>query len=154
VIAQSVQRWATGWTIGFLGFDSRRGLEIFLFTTASRTALGPTHPHIQWVQGVLSLGVKRPGREADHSPHLVPRSKNECGYISTPPIRLIWRGVRLNQRDNFTFYNILRHKFQQTSVFHKPCSKINGTITTWLISLSNAKFRIQRNVTLKPLCTS
>jgi hypothetical protein len=31
-----------GWTIGFLGFDSRRGLGIFLFTIASRTALGLT----------------------------------------------------------------------------------------------------------------
>jgi len=41
---------------------------VFLFTTASRTALGPTQPPIQWVPGVLSLGVKRPGREADHSP--------------------------------------------------------------------------------------
>jgi hypothetical protein len=36
---QSVQRWATGWTIGVLGFDFRRTLGIFLFTTASRTAL-------------------------------------------------------------------------------------------------------------------
>jgi hypothetical protein len=42
VIAQSVYRWVTGWTIGVLGFDSRRGLGIFLFTTASRMALGPT----------------------------------------------------------------------------------------------------------------
>jgi hypothetical protein len=25
-------------------------------------------PHIQWVPESLSLGVKRPGREADHSP--------------------------------------------------------------------------------------
>jgi hypothetical protein len=49
-------------------FDSRRGLEIFLFTTASRTVLGATQPPIQWVAGALSLGVKRPGREADHSP--------------------------------------------------------------------------------------
>jgi hypothetical protein len=68
VIAQSVQRWATGWTIGVLGFDSRRGLGIFLFTTASRTALWPTQPPIQWVPGDLYLGVKRLGREADHSP--------------------------------------------------------------------------------------
>jgi hypothetical protein len=68
VIAQSVQRWATGWTIGILGFDSRRGLGIFLFTTASRTALGPTQPPIQWVPGALSLGVKWLGSEADHSP--------------------------------------------------------------------------------------
>jgi hypothetical protein len=30
VTAQSVQRWATGWTIGVLGFDSRRELGIFL----------------------------------------------------------------------------------------------------------------------------
>jgi hypothetical protein len=40
------------------------GMGIFLFTNASRTALGPTQPPIQGVPGVLSLGVKRPGREA------------------------------------------------------------------------------------------
>jgi hypothetical protein len=60
--------WATGWTIWVLGFDSLRGLGIFLFTTASRTALGPTQPPIQCVTGTLSLGVKWPGRETDHSP--------------------------------------------------------------------------------------
>jgi hypothetical protein len=60
--------WATGWTIGVLWFDFQQGLGIFLFTTASRTALGPTQSPIQWVPGYLSLGVKRPGREADHSP--------------------------------------------------------------------------------------
>jgi hypothetical protein len=68
VIAQLIQRWPTDWTIGVVGFDSRRGLGIFLFITASRTALGPTQPPIQWVPGALSLRVKRPGREADHSP--------------------------------------------------------------------------------------
>jgi hypothetical protein len=30
--------------------------------------LRPTQPPIQCVRGSLSLGVKRPGREADHSP--------------------------------------------------------------------------------------
>jgi hypothetical protein len=44
------------------------GVGIFLFTTASRTALGPTQPPIQWIPWTLSLGVKRLGREADHSP--------------------------------------------------------------------------------------
>jgi len=58
----------TGWTIWFLGFDSWRGLRIFLFTIVSRTALGPSQPPVQWVLGVLSLGVKRPVREADHQP--------------------------------------------------------------------------------------
>jgi hypothetical protein len=61
-------RCATGWTIGVLGFDTQRGLGISLFTTASRTALGPTQPPIPWVPGALSLGVMRQGREADHSP--------------------------------------------------------------------------------------
>jgi hypothetical protein len=58
----------SGWTIGVPGFDSRRGLGILLFTTVSRTAPGPTQCPIQWVPGALSLGVKRPWREADHSP--------------------------------------------------------------------------------------
>jgi hypothetical protein len=31
-----------GWTIEILGFVSRRGLGIFFFTTAFRTALEPT----------------------------------------------------------------------------------------------------------------
>jgi hypothetical protein len=58
----------TDWTIGILGFDSRRGLGIFFFTTMSRTALGPTQPPIQWIRGALSLRIKRPGHEADHPP--------------------------------------------------------------------------------------
>jgi hypothetical protein len=68
-----------------LGFDSRWGLEIFLFTTATRSALGPTQPPIQWVLGALSLGVKRPGREADHS-HLSDVEVKECVdlYLYTP----------------------------------------------------------------------
>jgi hypothetical protein len=44
------------------------GLGIFIFTTVSRKALGTTQPPIQWVPGALSLRVKQPGREADHSP--------------------------------------------------------------------------------------
>jgi hypothetical protein len=54
--------------IGVLGIDSRWGLEIFLFTTVSRTALGPTQSPTQWVKGAFPLGVKRPEREAGHSP--------------------------------------------------------------------------------------
>jgi hypothetical protein len=80
--------WATGWTIGILGFNSRQGLRIFLFTPASRTALGPTQPHIQWVAGVPFLGVKRPGREDDHSPPSSAEVKKAWSYTTTPPIRL------------------------------------------------------------------
>jgi hypothetical protein len=37
-------------------FESPQGLGIFLFTTASRPALGPIQPPIQRVPGALSLG--------------------------------------------------------------------------------------------------
>jgi hypothetical protein len=94
VIAQWVYRWAAGWTIKVLGFDSRRGLGIFLFTTAYRTALGPTQPPIQWVPAAFSLGVKRPGREADHSASSSAEVKNAWTYTFTPPIR--FHGVVLS----------------------------------------------------------
>jgi hypothetical protein len=87
-MAQSVLRWGRDWTIGILGFDSRLGLGIFLLTTASGTALRPTQPPIQWVPGTLSLGVKRPGLEADHSPPSSAEVKNAWSYTFTPPIRL------------------------------------------------------------------
>jgi hypothetical protein len=57
-----------GWMIGVLGFDPWQGLGIFLFTTTSRMALGPTQPPIQWVPGAVPLGINWPGHEADHSP--------------------------------------------------------------------------------------
>jgi hypothetical protein len=65
-----------------------RGEKIFLFTTASRAALGHTKPPMQWVPGALSLGVKRPGREADHSPPSSAEVKNAWNYTFTPQIRL------------------------------------------------------------------
>jgi hypothetical protein len=74
-----------GWTVGVLVFDSRWGLGIFLFTTAVfRTALGPTQSPIQRVAGSLSLVIKRPGREADHSPPSRAEVKNAWSYTSTP----------------------------------------------------------------------
>jgi hypothetical protein len=62
--------------------------------TASRKVVGPTQPPTQWVPGALSLGVKRPGSEADHSPPSSAEVKNAWSYTSTPPIRL--HGVVLN----------------------------------------------------------
>jgi hypothetical protein len=70
-----------------IGVRIPAGLRICFFDTASSQALGPTQPPIQWVPRALSLGVKRPVSEADHS-HLVPRSKNAWSYISTPPVHL------------------------------------------------------------------
>jgi hypothetical protein len=56
-------------------FGSRQ-CKIFLFSTASRPTLGPRQPHIQWVPGAVSPGVKRLGREADHSPPSSAEVKN------------------------------------------------------------------------------
>jgi hypothetical protein len=55
--------------------------------------------------GAFSLGVKRPRREADHSPPSRPEIKKAWIYIFTPLIRL--HGVALSyeqHRDNFTVY--------------------------------------------------
>jgi hypothetical protein len=58
-----------------------------LFSTSSGQALGPTQPPIQWVPGVLSPAIKRPGREAHHSP---PR---KCGSIRPLPHTPSWRST-------------------------------------------------------------
>jgi len=46
------------------------------FTIVSRPALGPTWTPVQWVPGALSLEVKQPGHEADHSPPSSAEVKN------------------------------------------------------------------------------
>jgi hypothetical protein len=66
----------------------RQWVRIFLFTTASRPALWSTQPRIQWVTGALSVGVKWPGREADHSLPSSAEVKNAWSYTSTPPVHL------------------------------------------------------------------
>jgi hypothetical protein len=78
-----------------LGFDSQQGQEIFLYSTASRPALSPTQPHIQWYR-VLSAGVKRPGREGDHSPPASAEVKNG-GAIPALPHTSSWRNYARGQ---------------------------------------------------------
>jgi hypothetical protein len=60
------------------------GSRIF-FSTSSRPALGFTQSPIQWVLGALSPGIKRPGREADHSPPDSAEVKKMFNYTFTPP---------------------------------------------------------------------
>jgi len=87
-----------GWTIGVLGFDSWQGLGIFPFTTASRMVLGPTQPPIQWVWGALSLGLKRPGREAGHSPASSAEVKKMSEAIPPLPNTPSQRGAQVKKK--------------------------------------------------------
>jgi hypothetical protein len=81
-------RCSDGLQTGRPGFDSRHG-KIFLVSTASRPVLGPIHPPAQWVSGTTSPGVKRPGREADHSPPFSAEVKNG-GAIPPLPHMSSW----------------------------------------------------------------
>jgi hypothetical protein len=68
------------------------GQRIFLLAPASRPALEPTQPPIQWVLGVLSLGVKHGrGVTLTTHPHLVPRSRMSRSY--NPPPTPPWHVV-------------------------------------------------------------
>jgi hypothetical protein len=89
----------TGLQAGWPGFDPSKA--VFLSTTTSRLALGPTQPPIQW--GVHSLGVKQPGCETDHSPPSCAKVKNVWSYISPPlPHTSAWHGAKLRTTDHFT----------------------------------------------------
>jgi hypothetical protein len=89
-----------GWMIE--GSNPRQGLGIFLFTTVSRPSMEPTQPPIRWVPGVLSLGGKRPEREADHSPPSSTEVKNLWSYTFTLQYTfMVWFSVKA--QDNFTF---------------------------------------------------
>jgi hypothetical protein len=56
----------------------RNSVKSFRFLCPDR--LRPTQPAVHWVPG-----IKRPGREAEHSPPFSANVKNAWSYISTPP---------------------------------------------------------------------
>jgi hypothetical protein len=61
-----------------------------------RPALGPTQPPVQWVPRALSLGIKRTGREADHS---LPSNAEvkECVELYLHSLNMSsWRGAELS----------------------------------------------------------
>jgi hypothetical protein len=81
----------TGYGLDCRGSVPDRG-EIILFSIASRPTFGPTQPPIKWIPGAPSPGVKRPGREADHSPPSSAKVKN--GEAILPLLHTTsWRGA-------------------------------------------------------------
>jgi hypothetical protein len=90
-------------TIGWSGFDSWRGLGIFLFDTVSRPVLGPTQPPTQWVPRALSLGIKRLGRETDHSRSSGAEVKEYVELYFHSPRYSSWRGAQWNAGRSLPF---------------------------------------------------
>jgi hypothetical protein len=85
------------------GFNSWQGQEIFLFSTVSRPALGPTQPPIQWVTGALSPGVEWQGVKLITHLHLLPRSRMVELYFLSPHTSP-WHSAKLiKHKDNFVF---------------------------------------------------
>jgi hypothetical protein len=85
-VAQSVQCLATGWTTGQSRFDPRQRRKDFSSSLCVQTGSG-AHPAScpMGTGGPFPGGKARPGRDADHSPHLVPRSRMSRSYNSSPP---------------------------------------------------------------------
>jgi hypothetical protein len=74
---------------------SGRG-KIFIFSIASRSALGLIQPPVQWVPRVRSPDVKRPGREAGReTDRSTPSSAEVKNDGAIPPFLHMpsWRGA-------------------------------------------------------------
>jgi hypothetical protein len=99
----------TGWTTGWSGFDLRQGQRISPLASVSRPALGPTQPPVQWVSGILSLGVKRGrGVTLTTHPHLVPRSWMSRSYTSSPPSSNFYNSARRNIPEYIFIFVVVR----------------------------------------------
>jgi hypothetical protein len=135
LLAQYSRSWATGWTTGIVGFDSRRGLGIFLFTITSRKALGPTQPPILWVPAALSVMIKRPGREAEHSPSSSAEVRWVDQYLHSP-ITPSWRGAQLKRRTGTTLLYFPGWRwvvsFASWSLYHRGKDPGTHCIGSWV----------------------
>jgi hypothetical protein len=94
---------ATSYGLDCCGSSPGRGKRFSLFHSI-QAASGPIHPPIQWVPRSVSPGVKRPEREADHSPLSNAEVKNGTATSSIPHTSS-WLGVYLiKHRDNFKLF--------------------------------------------------
>jgi hypothetical protein len=108
-----IKRWAMDRMTG--GSSSGRGWEFL-------PALGPTQPPIQRVPGIIFLGIKRPKREADHSPPDSAEVKNSWSYTSPPQYASIVRIetlVNQNSGDYCKQFSYRSHKSHKSATFCK-----------------------------------
>jgi hypothetical protein len=119
-------------------FENRQELGIFLFTTASRPALGPSQPPIQWVLRSHSLGVKRPVRKTDHSPPSSAEVKNAWSYTSAPQyVFITWSSVKAQGKLHvFTFYKLILPTRTKYNNVQFGLTVPNTYILTYLLTYS------------------
>jgi hypothetical protein len=117
VSASTSGGWATGWMIEF---RFPEGTGISFLADASGSALGLAQPPIPRTPWVISRVVKRPGREAHHSPHLVPRLKM---YGATPSILqyVFMEWCLVKHRDNFTTWRRVQFHEEPHILFPVKC---------------------------------
>jgi hypothetical protein len=127
-VAQSVQWLATGWTTGRSRFDSWQRRTNFSCNLCVQTGSG-AHP-AYGCRGSFNQGKARPGRDADHSPHLVARSTMSRSYTSSTPQALLWPVVGQLYFIPLTDKNQLR----QLSKTIIPCGEhFNESLKRWKI---------------------
>jgi hypothetical protein len=76
---------ATGYGLDDREVGVRAPVGSGIFYSPRRPTLGSTQHPTQWVPGTLSPRVKRPERDADHSPPTSAKVKKIWAYTSTPP---------------------------------------------------------------------
>jgi hypothetical protein len=103
-ICRPMRTWSRDSSVGIMlgyglgdGFEYRQEVGIFLFTTASRPAPGPTQRPIQCVPGALSHGGKMAGAWSSSLSSSV--EVKECvGLYLHFPNTPSWRGAQLKTR--------------------------------------------------------
>jgi hypothetical protein len=102
------------------GVRFRTDATVFLYSTASRSALRPSQPPIQWVPGTLSLGIERLGREGDHSPSFSVEVNNGGAISSITHMSSRCGAQFIKYRDNFTFtFYIYKHQCYATRIWDR-----------------------------------
>jgi hypothetical protein len=91
----------------------------------SNIILPSSQPPIQWVAGAVSLGVKRPGREAGHSPPYTAEVKNAWSYTSSPQYAFMaWCLVKRRDTFTFTYICLLERKTEKMKTVGKEAKML------------------------------
>jgi hypothetical protein len=89
--------------------------------------MGSTQLPIQWVPGALSLGVERPGCEADHSPPPIVEVENAWSCTSNSHNTPSWCGAQFKRKAHGQLYLYLYLYLYHFTSCHSDIRKIQAT---------------------------